>query len=91
MFSDRTTRELEEVLENGGQCKLEIQRPNGRTFTVYLQEGRAQQIGAQQGNEANQQGGYNQQQGFENQQQGRQNIQEWKVRKQPIASGQQNS
>ena len=85
MFSDRTTRELEEALENERSCKLEIQRPNGRTFTVYLEQGRAQQIEGRQEYQQDQ----SSQEGQRSPQQGRQ-VQEWKVRKIAQPGQQQN-
>lgn len=75
MFSDRTIRELEEAAsqasENG--TVLEISSPGGRTFTVVLAQGRADQLRAQQSERGGQQSFYSTQRQSQ--------PQEWRVRK----------
>jgi hypothetical protein len=44
MLSERAIQELEERVSQEGACQYEVQSPSGRTFTIYLQEGRQQNI-----------------------------------------------
>jgi hypothetical protein len=84
MFSEDTIQELQKALQkNNGQCQVEIEGPTGQTFTVHLQEGRAQAL-QQQRQRQSQQGqgqGTGTQQSFQAQSQ--QEVQEWRVRKIP--------
>jgi hypothetical protein len=84
MFSEDTIQELQKTLQkNNGQCQVEIEGPTGQTFTVYLQEGRAQQLQQQRQRQSQQgQGQGTGAQSFQTQQ-SQQDVQEWRVRKIP--------
>jgi len=97
MLSNRAIQELDEAIQSEKaqtgqrQCSFEVTPDNGRTYTVTISEGRAQQL---QNRQESQQG--NQQQGNQNQQYGQQgNIQQgqqgWFVGVRKLASGQQGS
>lgn len=78
MLSAQTIKELEQAIEterNG--CQLEVQVPNGQTFTVILQPGRAQQLTNRQQQQEEQN---NPQFGAGSSQQ-RRGQQEWRIRK----------
>jgi hypothetical protein len=82
MFSEDTIQELQKTLQkNNGQCQVEIEGPTGQTFTVHLQEGRAQQLQRQRQQSQQGQQGTGAQSSFQQQQQ--QEVQEWRVRKIP--------
>jgi hypothetical protein len=80
MFSEDTIQELQKTLQkNNGQCQVEIEGPTCQTFTVHLQEGRAQQLQRQRQQQSQQGQGTGTQASFQQQQE----VQEWRVRKIP--------
>jgi hypothetical protein len=44
MLSKNTAKELEGILDEEGNCVVEVQSPTGQQFSVVLQQGRADQI-----------------------------------------------
>ncbi len=75
MLSAQAIKEIQQAIESDPNgCQLEVQVPNGPSFTVTLQPGRAQQLAnRQQTQQAQDEGNA--------QQQRRGQSQEWRVRK----------